>query len=366
MKGKIRNPKSEIRKYKRILIVRLDRIGDVILSTPVIRAVRDAYPDSHIACMVRPYALDIVRGNPCLDEVIVYDKDAAHKSFWKTVRFAADLRKKKFDLAILLHPTNRTHLIAFLAGIPVRVGYDKKLSALLTKRIPHTKQLGLKHEVDYALDMLRCVGIEPRDRKLCIPVHEESERKVKAVFASNGIRESDTVIAVHPGASCPSKRWSAERFARVADRLTEGYNAKVVIIASEKDRAFGDKVASLMKGPSLNLSGKTSVADLASVLRRAKLFISNDSGPVHIACAVGTPVVDIFGRNDRGLSPRRWGPTGANDVVIHKEVGCEVCLAHNCKLGFKCLDAITVDEVVEAGERILRVPGTGYRGPGSK
>ncbi|MBN1527106.1 MAG: glycosyltransferase family 9 protein, partial [Candidatus Omnitrophica bacterium] len=173
------------------------------------------------------------------------------------------------------------------------------------------------------------------------------------LFASGGIREGGAVIAVHPGASCPSKRWSAERFAQAADRIAERYDARVVIIASEKDRVFGDKVASLMKRPPLNLSGKTSVADLASVLKRARLFISNDSGPVHIACAVGTPVVDIFGRNDRGLSPRRWGPTGANDIVLHKEVGCEVCLAHNCKLGFKCLDAITVDEVVGAAEKIL-------------
>ena len=351
---------------KKILIARLDRIGDVVLSTPVIKALRDAYPDSYIAMMVRPHAREIVEGNPYLNEVIIYDKEGSHKGAWGNLKFIQELKDRKFDIAVILHPTVRTHMVLSLALIPERIGYDKKAGFMLTKKIPHTKQFGLKHEADYALDMLRCIGIEPRDRKLCIPVHEESERKVKAVFASNGIRESDTVIAVHPGASCPSKRWSAERFARVADRLTEGYNAKVVIIASEKDRAFGDKVASLMKGPSLNLSGKTSVADLASVLKRAKLFISNDSGPVHIACAVGTPVVDIFGRNDRGLSPRRWGPTGANDVVIHKEVGCEVCLAHNCKLGFKCLDAITVDEVVEAGERILRVPGTGYRGPGSK
>lgn len=346
MRGRAQN-------YKKILIVRLDRIGDVILSTPVIKAVRDAYPDSHIACMVRPYALDIVRGNPCLDEVIVYDKDGAHKSLLNTARFAAGLRKKKFDLAILLHPTNRTHLIAFLAGIPARVGYDRKFGSLLTKRIPHTKQLGLKHEADYALDMLRHIGIEPGEKRLHVPVHAESERKVKALFASAGIGEGDTVIAVHPGASCPSKRWRAERFAQAADRLAKAHSARVVIIASANDRAFGDKVASLMKAKALNLSGKTSVADLASVLKRSRLFISNDSGPVHIACAVGTPVVDIFGRNDRGLSPRRWGPTGKDDLVLHKEVGCSVCLAHICKRGFACLDAITVDEVVEAAGKIL-------------
>ena len=126
------------------------------------------------------------------------------------------------------------------------------------------------------------------------------------------------------------------------------------MIAGNEDKDFGDKVASSVKSNCVNLSGKTSVADVASVLRRAKLFISNDSGPVHIACAVGTPVVAIFGRSDRGLSPRRWGPTGERDIVLHKDVGCLECLAHDCDKNFKCLEAVTVDEVLAASDKILR------------
>jgi ADP-heptose:LPS heptosyltransferase len=108
-----------------------------------------------------------------------------------------------------------------------------------------------------------------------------------------------------------------------------------------------------MQGSCVNLAGRTSVADVAGILRRSKLFISNDSGPVHIACAVGTPVVAIFGRSDRGLSPERWGPTGKNDIILHEDVGCVECLAHNCKKGFMCLEAITVDDVLAAAEKIL-------------
>jgi heptosyltransferase-2 len=103
----------------------------------------------------------------------------------------------------------------------------------------------------------------------------------------------------------------------------------------------------------VNLSGVTTVGDLASILRRSKLFLSNDSGPVHIASAVGTPSVVIFGRKDAGLSPRRWGPTGAKDVALHKDVGCAKCLAHECKIGFKCLEAVTVEEVTAAAEKLL-------------
>jgi heptosyltransferase II len=335
-----------VKNYKKILIVRLDRIGDVVLSTPVIKAVRDAYPKAHIAFLVRPYAVDAVKGNPYLNEVITYDKKG-------TLKLISQLFVKAFDLAIVLHPTARTHWIAFLAGIPERAGYDKKMGLFLTKRIPHTKQLGLKHEIDYTLDILRYIGIEPKERDLYFPIDIGSERKISALLAKKGIGGSDTIVVLNPAASCPSKRWRPENFAKVGDALVERFGAKVVIIADLRDRIFADGVANSMKKGSVNLAGLTTVADLGSVLKRAKLFISNDSGPVHIACAVGTPVIAIFGRSDRGLSPRRWGPSGKCDVALHKDAGCEVCLAHNCKIAFKCLESITPEEVIGEASKLL-------------
>ncbi|MDP3803953.1 MAG: lipopolysaccharide heptosyltransferase II [Candidatus Omnitrophota bacterium] len=337
----------------RILVVRLDRIGDVLLSTPVIKNLRDAYPDSYIAFMVRPYARSIVQGNPYLNDVIVYDKKGEEKSLLGNLKFIYYLKQKRFNAAIILHPTNRTHMITFLAGIPSRVGYDKKWGFLLTKRIPHTKQFGLKHEIDYTLDILRYIAIEPKDRMLYMPLDRASERKVQDIFNENGIRDSDFCIAINPGASCASKRWPVMNFARTADSLAKTYNAKIIIIASVQDKIFADEAASVMSKPCVNLAGKTGIGDVVSVLGRVKLFISNDSGPVHIACAVGTPVISIFGRSDRGLSPERWGPSGACDIALHKYVGCDVCLAHNCRRGFKCLEAITVEDVLAAADKIL-------------
>jgi ADP-heptose:LPS heptosyltransferase len=158
---------------------------------------------------------------------------------------------------------------------------------------------------------------------------------------------------MHPAASCPSKRWPLANFAKIGDALAKRYKAGVVIITGAEDKSFGDKVASMMREKAVNLSGVTTVADVASVLKRSMLLISNDSGPVHIASAVGTPAIAIFGRKDRGLSPLRWGPTGKEDVAFHKDAGCDICLAHNCKKGFKCLEAVTVDEVIAAAEKIL-------------
>ncbi len=338
---------------RRILVVRLDRIGDVILSTPVIKAIRDAYPYSYIAMMVRPYARDIVEGNPYLNEVIIYDKDGNHKGIMGNFRFVQELKDKKFDTAIILHPTSRTHLVLKLAGIPERIGYDKKAGFLLTKRIPHTKQFGMRHEIDYTLAILKYIGIEPKDRKLYMPMNSIAERKITKMLEESGIKSGDLLVAINPGASCASKRWGIENFAEVANGLVAGYGAKVVIISGNVDKQFGDGLALLVKENCVNLSGRTSIADIASLLRRVKLFISNDSGPVHISCAVGTPVIAIFGRGDRGLSPHRWGPTGKNDIVLHKDAGCDICYAHNCKAGFKCLDSITPKEVLEASGKIL-------------
>ncbi|MDD5681102.1 MAG: lipopolysaccharide heptosyltransferase II [Candidatus Omnitrophica bacterium] len=340
-------------KPKRILLIRTDRIGDVALSTPAIKAVRDSYPDSYIAFMVKPYAEDIAAGNPYLNEVIIYDKDGAHNSFFATLLFGIGLRKKKFDTVVILHPTNRSHIIAFLAGIPNRIGFDKKMAFLLTKRVSDKKFLGEKHELDYTLDILRSIGVTPKDRNLFVPVKSSHENAIAIKLAREGYNGSDLLLAVHPGASCPSKKWPAERFAGLIDRLSKDYDFRIVVVAGPDDASVVARMKKNLKSNVIDLSGKTSVGELAALFKRCCLFISNDSGPVHIASAVGTPCIVIFGRKQPGLSPRRWGPTGKNDIVLHKDAGCTVCLAHNCKNGFKCLQAVTVDDVFEAVKRVL-------------
>jgi heptosyltransferase-2 len=342
--------------FRRILIVRTDRIGDVLLSTPVIKAVRQRYPCAYIAMMVSPYAEDIAEGNPYLDEVIIYDKNARHKSWINSLGFAMKLKKKRFDLAIVLHPTNRVHLLTFSAGIPRRLGYDRKLGFLLTDRIKHTKQLGQKHELEYNLDLLNYLGISVEDKSLFMPIKTKSENWVKELFKAEGVSAADKLLAIHPGASCLSKIWPAERFAQAAERLAEKYGFKVLVIAGPKDIKIATEVVKNIKYPVINLAGKTSVSQLASLLKKCYLFISNDSGPVHIASAVGTPVISVFGRSQKGLSPTRWGPRGEKDRILHKEAGCIECLAHNCVKGFACLKAITVDEIIEVADSIIRNP----------
>lgn len=339
--------------FKRILICRTDRIGDVLLSTPVIKNLRERYPKAYIAMMVSAYAKDIVEGNPYLDKVIVLDKEGKHKGWLGSVRLIEELKKSKFDLALILHPVNRVHLVTFLSGIPKRVGYNRKLGFLLTDKVKHTKQLGLKHELDYNLDLLRYMGVEALDKELFIPIKAESEKWLGELFKQEGINDADKLLAIHPAASCPSKIWPAERFAETADRLAQNYGFKILVIAGPKDAEVAKNLINHMRSATINLAGKTSVSQLASLLKRCKLLISNDSGPVHIASAVGTPVISIFARNQAGLSPKRWGPVGKNDKILHKAV-CMECLAHNCEKEFACLKSISVEDVTDAADLILR------------
>ena len=185
-------------------------------------------------------------------------------------------------------------------------------------------------------------------------------RKMEKILNDLGVKDSDSIVAMHPSASSVSKRWFLERFAKVSDYLAENFNAKIILVAGPKDADYTKKIIEYakFKGNIIDLAGKTSIGELACVLKIANLFISNDSGPVHISVAVGTPVISIFGRKKIGLGPKRWGPLGKDDIAIHKDAGCEVCLAHNCENNFRCLQAVEVEDIIEAvlkfKERLVR------------
>ena len=348
---------------KRIVILRLDRIGDVVLSTPVLLALRQAYPLSVIAIMVRPPCEELLQGHPAVDQVIVYEKEGAHRGIWATVQFARRLRRLEFDTALVLHPSNRSHWIPWLAGIPVRIGYDRKCGWLLTHRVPHRKQEGRQHEAAYSLALLNVFGLTPPAPQLLIPVRNAAAARIDALLSPHHVGSDARLVAIHPSASCISKRWMPERFAQVADRLATEQQARIVLVAGEADAVYAQRVAHAMRQPAVDLAGRLSLGELAALLARCRLLISNDSGPVHIAAAVRTPVVDIFGRNQRGLSPLRWGPLGEGHVVLHKEVGCVTCLAHACDIDFLCLSSLSVEEVYLAATEVLG-RGTKDLGPG--
>jgi heptosyltransferase-2 len=348
--------RTDPRRYQRILLVRTDRIGDLLLTTPVFKSLREHYPASFIAALVSSATRAIVDGNPYIDEVIVLDKEKKHQGFLATLRLAQEIRRRRFDVAVILHPTVRVHFLCYLAGLRERIGYDRKAPYFLTRTIPHRKQEGARHESAYNFDLLEPLGVTTASQEMYMPVDASSERAIEEVLRKNGLEAAPRLVALHPSASCPSKRWPLDRFGHVIDALVRQEKARVVIIGGPGHEGFGRDLARLAREQVVDLSGQLDLGALASLLRRCRLLISNDSGPVHLAAAVGTPVISIFGRRQPGLSPRRWAPLGASSVSLHHETDCAPCLAHACVRGFKCLMAVTEDEVLGHARRILRGP----------
>lgn len=343
-----------MKKKRKILIVRMDRIGDLLLSTPAIHAVRRGLPDAHIAVMVRPYNEPVIRNNPDIDEVIVYDKDRKDKGIWGNAKFAFRLFMKRFDTAVLLHTTNRAVLLSFFAGIKRIVGYDRRMGCLMTETIKCEKHLGKKHEIDYCLDVVRKLGVDiaGADRRPRMTVSDDDHQMVKELLKKRGISERDRLVVVNPGASCPSRRWKKERFREVIRRLLQD-GCRVAVIGIGEEAEIAAEVLQGLEMRTLNLTGILSIGETAALIKRAQLLISNDTGPVHLASAFGTPVVVIYGRKDPGLSPVVWGPIGENTIILHKDAGCITCLAHNCTSGFKCLDRVAVSDVIDSVRRIF-------------
>lgn len=336
----------------RILVTRTDRIGDLVLSTPVFRALREAFPDAFIAALVAEENRLLAEGQSALDDVLLLDKRGRHKS-WQGVRaLAREIQAMRFDCAVHLHPTARVHWLTVLARIPVRIGYASKMGRLtLTRALPERKRRGEDHEARYNFDLLRPLGVSaPETFSLEVPLREDARLRLERELA--GALNGTAYAVYHPGASCPSKRWPAERFARVADRVAARYGFFPVVIGDRLSALHASHMQAGMQTRALNLAGRLDLAMTAWLLARASLLVSNDSGPVHMAAAFDRPVVAIFGRTRPGLTWTRWGPLNRASRVAHQDVGCITCLAHRCQIGFLCLQALSVEQVLSQVEAL--------------
>ncbi|MDE1920391.1 MAG: glycosyltransferase family 9 protein [Candidatus Omnitrophica bacterium] len=307
--------------FHNVLIVRTDRIGDVVLTTPAIKSLRHTYPTARLSILVSPSTRDLVDGNPYLDEVLVDERQGRHQGLLGFLRLALQLRSRHFDLAVIFHTKRRYNLACCLAGIPCRLGYkNDKYGFLLTHPLKDTRHLGEKHEAQYCKDVLRPLGIEDDEMGVFVPLQPEAEAWALGTMRENSL-VSNEFIVVHPGASDPAKRWPAADFARVMESLIQRHPFKIVLIGAPQTAPVAAEILRLVPQASqcLNLTGHTTVAQMASLLRRSRLLISNDSGPVHVAAGVGTSVISIFMRDDPGINVKRWKPLGARSHVLNNK-----------------------------------------------
>lgn len=328
-------------KIKRILFVRTDRMGDVVLTTPIFSAVKRARPDAYLAVMVSKENRDLVEGNPFLNQVIVYDKAGSEKSLFGAYQFIRRLRAQKFDAAILFHPRARNYWSVFLAGIPIRIGYQEKNYHLLTHSFFYNKPEGKKHEAEYNFDLLKPIGIQRPSLELYIPLQSAYKRQLE----ESGLQEPYVVF--NASASTPSKIWPSEYFADTADQLIQKYGIQAVLIGGKEDVKFSNAMKTAMKHPVLDLTGKLEVGALAWLFKNAKLFISNDTGPVHVAAAMKIPVISIFTRSLAGLGPDRWRPLGNRSVYLLERIVTTAEFANSGVITKELIRTLTPELVVK-------------------
>lgn len=326
---------------RKILVINVNWLGDVIFSTPALRALRENFPDAHIGCLVISRCEEVLKNNKRINEVIVYDEYGKHRSFFAKLKFIKYLRKKRFDEVYILHRSLKRAMIGFLAGIPNRIGYDANGRAfLLTKVIPAPEVL--MHKIDYFLNLLSACGIKTNNRACEFFISADDENDAKRILENASVKSTDKFVVINPGGNWLLKRWTVKNFAKLADLLIEKKEIKVLISGAKNDQVLAQQIVALMKHKGLIITGITTLHQLAAIMRQAVCVVSADSGPMHIAVAVGANTVAIFGPT----SPRLTGPEGEGEVVVLQEdVGCEVpCFKNNCTEN-RCMEIITAEDV---------------------
>ncbi len=301
---------------KKILVVRNDRFGEFLLNIPALKSLRRAFPHARISLVVSKAVKELAEKLGFIDEVIVWDSQEKH-SLRERILFINLLKKNNFDIAIMLNPSKEFNVFTYLSGIPFRIGYDRKWGFLLTGKIKDTKYLGQKHEVEYNLELMRLAGVSEEKVEFSLPLTQQDISAVDKRLEEYNIVPQDRILAVHPWTSDSAKQWPQDRFKELIRRLYREFKLKVVLIGGKEEEieaeSFCDEIPSL-----INFAGKLSLTQSAALLKRSELLISNDSGPVHLAAAVNTPVLAIFSNRIPAKSSRRWGPWGKANIVIEK------------------------------------------------
>ena len=337
---------------KNILVIELKRIGDILVATPVFRALKNRFQDANIDVVVLPGMEEVLYGNKNVHHALAWDREKIKENYSTYLQQIKD----KYDLAVILH--NGTYEVSKLlkeAKIPyrigcTRVGFREPKGYFLTKQLLPDKKL--KHKTEDNLDVLKLININNiEDKNPEAYITKKAEIGIKNLLKKNDITNKDFIVILHT-VSWTHPTWFKERFAELADKLIEKYKAKIIFVGAEKEIEFIKEIQSLMKKKSINLAGKTSIQELFALIKRVDLVIGIDSASTNIAAAFKTPVIALFGAGDKTI----WAPYSENSISIQKDEVCTACMKSECKWKgeryLECMKAISVKDVLEAVENL--------------
>lgn len=337
--------------YKNILIVKLSAIGDVIHALPVAYALKQTYPEARITWVVEKAAYDLLTNNPYIDEIIIFDKPK-FKSLKGLLsngyKLSQQLKSHKFDLAIDLQGLFKSAAISYLSGAPKRLVYcnARELSDKISQPICGDHQHG--HVVDRYLDVARHLGCKINEVVFPMNIVEMEAQKAEAIANHAGLKLENPYVVLAPGTNWPSKCWPTTHFAKLADKLYDN-NIIPVIIGGPGDNRLAQEIIENTKIPPIDLTGKTSLKQLAYIIKKSQAFVGGDTGPMHLAVAAGTRIVTLFGPTD----PKRNGPYGDKHRVLLAAVPCQGCWKKVCPKEESCMSTIPVENVFESIKKAI-------------
>jgi heptosyltransferase-2 len=344
---------------EKILIRGTNWVGDAVMSIPAMREIRRFFPKARISLLVRPWVKDIYSAAPFIDEIIEYDKSGAHRGWSGLHRLIRDLRDLRFDAAFLLQNAFEAAFLVWCARIPTRIGYARDgRSLFLTHACDIDPEVRKVHQAYYYLGILSGVGLLPARPwvvngpvlSIEVGIREVNRISAAAMLRDCGVREGQIIVGINPGAYYgEAKRWFPERYAAVGDWIADAYGARILLFGSHSDLRTTQEVAAHMKHSAVMLAGKTTLGELIALIKKCDLFITNDSGPMHLAAALNVPQLAIFGSTTEIAT----GPLSPRAMVIKHPVACSPCFLRKCPTDFRCMTEISVERVIAAAREMV-------------
>lgn len=329
-------------KKQSILVIDLLYLGDLMFATPFFSELRKNFPKARIDLMVNSTFYSIMEGSPNLNNVYAYNKKWTLR---QSIEFAGRLRQNNYDLGINIHGSWRSAILLKLIRPSFSIGYGGKGRGIFLNR--ELKQPQNQHMVDVYLNVLREMGLEVEAGFPFLGVKESARDKIDQMLSNWGIDTAEKLIALNTAGTWPTKRWTAEGFARLGDVLNREYG-RVIFVGGPGDLPIVERIVELMETKPVIAAGKTDLQELAALLAQCDLVISNDSGPVHVAAAVGTPTITIFGPSD----DLKYRPLGEKHKIVKTGIDCRPCGKHQCPLGHhRCMTEITADQILNEIEK---------------
>jgi heptosyltransferase-2 len=339
-------------------------IGDAVMSLPALEALRERHPAAEIVLVAKPWVSELYWQHPAISRQLIYDPEGEHRGPRGFRKFVQALRAERFEAAILFQNAFHAAWMAWCARIPVRIGYARDgRSALLTEAIEPPPPAAYGHQAHYYLELLfRANLIDHREevREIRLALNESEQHWARKQLEALGLEGPRFLIGLNPGAAFgPAKRWLMERYASLADRLIASFHADVVIFGSREERPLAEEIARAMEHTPAVLAGDTTLRQLMALLARCHLLVTNDSGPMHLAAALGLPLVAIFGSTNE----RATGPVSPRARIVKRQVECSPCGLRVCPIDFRCMNRITVEDVYSTVARLIDELGVTHERP---